>query len=218
MQMYEHAGLFDKRKEINMKIKKQFLSILMVVCMCTATSTTAFAIESGPSNMGAEVVLSLTEQETYETALLEADYLNYEFPKGAVVIEQSKYGVMYYIPGEESIMSNTDTPTPYLNDGRVTIDASKNMNQSGSFTASNPGSLFKRTYGSFDVVCKNSKSTAQMMFLCGSFNTHAVQMSTGNSPWHFDFVSSKSTATINYWANCADRVNDMTLICWLWTL
>lgn len=204
-----------------MKIKKNFVAILMIICLCMVSNISVLATQ--PTTEEKSEMTSEKASDKEVIAFMEA--LSEEEKNHFSNVDMNAFLKSLSKEDFEVFTTAVDAGImPLLDEGSVTLNKSTNANPTGSFTMTNPGYWTKKTYASFDLISDSASDTAQMMITSGSKYTASYTVTRGNSPVHTDFdnglLSTKSTMTVSYWANFIGGGNQrtMTLKCWAWTL
>lgn len=191
------------------KTTKRFFTFFMAMCMIFVTATAAFAAGSDTN----EVSVVEANAETIRTYLAESEQ---DIDVEAFLAATSDDNLQLLAAAiDDGIM-------PLLDEGSVTLYASDDLNQSGSFSMTNPGYPFKKTYVSYDLITPRVNDWAQMQVISGTAYTAVKKVTKSTSPVPDDFQNSlfsRSTMTVNYWACFRNTyVGEMTLKCWAWVL
>lgn len=164
---------------------KRFFTLCMVLCL-TAITTVSVA----------------------EAASKEIDYLNYDFPKDAIILYQDKDGVIYQSKEESSITPrSTEYNSAWVNAGFA---------KTGSFSITNPHPLGGTTNGTFKIESNYSNASGQMKLHNGVTLLASKTLSVSNGDVHFSFNTVGSNLVVTYFTGNISNTYGMRFMCWLW--
>lgn len=172
-------------------IKRNF-ALFMVLCMCFCmVPTTVFAAEPTPSEG--------------------KDYLNYEFPEGAVVLYQSKDGVIYTTPSMDTDSEQMSFRSVEYN--QVWVKAGDN--DAGSFNVTNPHPFGGNGFGRLRLESEASNVSMDVQVFAGMSTIKSGIVIGVGEDVTFDFNTWSSELTIKYYTRTTSSSHGMRLNCWL---
>lgn len=174
-----------------MKNIVRIFSLVMALCLCLGVmSMSAFAAES--------------------TDVEPVDYLNYEFPEGAVVLYQGVDGVIYETESANSVEEASTRAVEY---NQVWLDAGEWANS--SFNVTNPHPLNGDGFGRLRLESQDSSVRMQVTVSNGMntlLGTTTIRVGTDVT---FDFNTFGSEIVVHYSTSNVSNQHGMRLNCWL---
>lgn len=174
---------------------KRFFSFVLVLFMIMAITPVGAVVAEGSNGYTAE----------------EIDYMNYEFPKDAVILYQGEDGVVYQSKEQTARASDGNMVTKWIDAGGSTT---------GQMSIKNPHTLVNTTNGYFMVNSEYGPTTVRFLLTDGvnAIVVRDVEAESAaiNGATFFSFKSHTSNLVVQYFVLKSSRNYGMLLACKLW--
>ena len=169
--------------------------IAFVLALCLTFSATLVAFAATP-----------TKDET--------DFMNYDFPKDAIILYQGQDGVIYQSKEKNSITADSVTPREMTYES-VWID--KNKYAQGVFYIENPHPwIWSTTNGTLKLQSEDPSVAVDLVVSAGVTMVFKNTIRPADGDVHIEFSNIANKITINYFVNTVSRNHGMRIMCWLW--